>query len=198
MIRRNRTNGLCRSCWPVWHSLSIVVVPVAAAILAGQGSANASDSSDVEVRVKAAYIYNFARFVEWPARPGAGPLRIGILGKGDLERPLQEVIRGKTANGRSLEVSRVSAVTEADCCEILVIERSESRNVKDVAKALTGKPVLTVCDEENCFRDGAMIAFLIVDESVRFQINQDAAAHAGLTISSQLLKVAVSGPGKRR
>jgi len=198
VIGLNRTNGRWRPRWPVWRSLSIAVVPLAAAILSGQGAAHAGDSSDVEIRVKAAFIFNFARFVEWPPRSGAGPVRIAILGRGDLERPLRDVIRGKTVNGRSIEVARIGAATDAGCCEILLIERSESRNVKDIVLALSGTPVLTVCDSENCFRDGAMVAFRIVEESVRFEINQEAAERTGLKISSQLLKVAVPGAEKPR
>jgi hypothetical protein len=168
-------------------------------VLTGPGTARASDDSDVEIHVKVAFIYNFARFVEWPARTGAASsVHIGILGRGDLASPLEEAIRGKTANGRSIEVSRIGGVAEADNCEILLIERSESRHVKEIVQALAGKPVLTVCDDGNCFRDGAMIAFRIAEESVRFQINQEAAERAGLKISSQLLKVAVPDGAKHQ
>ena len=94
--------------------------------------------------------------------------------------------------------SRIGGVAEADNYEILLIERSESRHVKEIVQALAGKPVLTVCDDGNCFRDGAMIAFRIAEESVRFQVNQEAAERVGLKISSQLLKVAVPGEGKHQ
>jgi len=158
----------------------------------------AYDNSDVETRVKVAFIYNFARFVEWPAHAGSGPMRIGILGRGDLGAPLQEVIKGKSVNGRPIEVAQVNALTGADCCEILLIERSETKHLKEIAAALAEKPVLTVCDGGSCLRDGVMIAFQIVDESVRFQINREAAEHAGLKISSQLLKVAIPNAGNRQ
>jgi hypothetical protein len=183
--------------WTTGRSLAIALVPVAAIILAEQSSLNASDNVDVELRIKAAFIYNFARFVEWPAHSTTGPVRIGILGAGDLASSLVEAVRGKTANGRPIEVARISAATEADCCEILLIQRSESKFVRAVVESLAGKPVLTVCDGGNGYRDGVMIAFQLVDDSVRFQINQDAAEHAGLKISSQLLKVAIPDSGKR-
>lgn len=159
-------------------------------------AAGVSDESAVELRIKAAYVYNFARFVEWPTRSSQGPLRIGVLGHGDLAAPLEEIVRGKSANGRQLEVVQVSVESEADRCEIVLIERSESRRIKEIVEALAGKPVLTVCDTGNCAHDGGMIAFRMADESVRFQINQDAAEHAGLRISSQLLKVAIPAAGK--
>jgi hypothetical protein len=157
-----------------------------------------SDQSDVETRVKAAFIYNFARFVEWPAKSGSGPVRIGVLGHGELASPLEEVVRGKSANGRPIEVASVANPADAERFEILLIERSESKHLKDILQALAGKPVLTVCDGGVCQRDGGIVAFQIVDESVRFQINQEAAQAAGLKISSQLLKVALPAGGKHQ
>jgi hypothetical protein len=161
-------------------------------------NAQSADPSGGEAQLKAAFVYNFARFVEWPPAAGSGPVRIGVLGRGDLGAPLEEVVRGKSANGRLIEVERINALTQTDCCEILLIERSEMKHLKEIVASLSGKPVLTVCDGGSCFRDGAMIAFQIADESVRFQINNEAAEHGGLHISSQLLKVAISkgGPGK--
>jgi hypothetical protein len=170
-------------------------VPIIAAVF-GCAATSAADDADVEARIKAAFIYNFARFIEWPPGSAQGPLRIGIQGHGDLVSPLEEVIRGKTANGRSLEVTHVGTAGEAGHCEILLIERSEASRVREIVQTLAGKPVLTVCDDANCLRDGAMIAFRIVDDSVRFQINEEAAEHSGLKISSQLLKVAL--PAGRR
>jgi hypothetical protein len=108
-----------------------------------------------------------------------------------MASPLAELVRGKLTGGVPIEVAHLNSVAEADGCEMVLIERSESKHVKEIAQALAGKPVLTVCDGEGCYRDGGMIAFLIVDDSVRFQINQGAAEHAGLRISAQMLKVAV-------
>lgn len=179
-----------------WHPLAIALVPLIIAALFGREIAGATDSPDVETRVKAAFIYNFARFVDWPVRGVPGPVRIGVLGRGDLVLPLEEVTRGKSANGRPIEVVHFNAAAEADRCEIVLVERSESKHLREIAQAFAGKPVLTVCDGGNCLREGMMIAFRVVDESVRFQINQEAAEHAGLRISSQLLKVALPSDGK--
>ena len=187
-----------RFCCLHWQVRMIAGLSILVSALAGPGAARASDGPDVEARIKAAFVYNFARFVEWPARPVPGPVRIGILGHGDLGGPIETVTKGKLANGRPIEVAYISAATEADCCEILLIERSESKHVREIVQALAGKPVLTVSDGESALRDGVMIVFQIVEESVRFQINQDAAERAGLKVSSQLLKVALPGPGKRQ
>lgn len=181
-----------------WHRLVIALIPVGVCLAFGLGSATATESADVETRVKAAFIYNFARFVEWPPRSNPGPVRIGVLGHGDLAVLLEEVVRGKSVGGRAITVTPVGTVNEADGYEILLIERSESKHVPEIVQALAGKPVLTVSDDENGSRGGVMIAFQLVDESVRFQINQEAAERAGLKVSSQLLKVALPRRGKRQ
>jgi hypothetical protein len=188
-----RRSGLASA---VWRTLAVAFVPALVVTLFGPVAASAADNSEVETRLKVAFVYNFARFVEWPARAGSGPVRIAILGHGDLASPLEEVIKGKSANGKAIEATHINAMTEADCCEILLIERSESKHLREIVQAIAEKPVLTVCDGGNCLRDGGMIGFQIVEESVRFQINQEAAEHAGLKISSQLLKVAIPAAGK--
>jgi len=186
-MRRNARGGSLPSRWVRLG----ILVPVAAAVFGCAATSAADNAGAVEARIKAAFIYNFARFIEWPPASAQGPLRIGVQGRGDLFAPLEEVIRTKTANGRSLEVAHAGTAREAEHCEILLIERSEASRVREIVQALAGKPVLTVCDSDNCLRDGAMIAFRIVDDSVRFQINQEAVEHSGLKISSQLLKVAL-------
>ena len=195
MTRRIRTGSRTTGGRALRRVLAIAIVPILA-LLAAPRSVSASGDSEVETRLKAAYIYNFARFVEWPARPG--PIRISILGQGDLGAPLEQVVRGKVANGRAIEVTHITSMTDSDCCEILLIDRSESKHVREIVQTLAGKPVLTVSDQENGLRDGVMIAFQLFEESVRFQVNQEAAEHAGLKISSQLLKVALPWVGKRQ
>ena len=122
--------------------------------------------------------------MEWPPRSSPGPLRICVLGHGDLMAPLQDAVRGKSEGGRPVTVTAVSSPAEAECCEILLIENSESKHFSEIVQSLADKPVLTVCDDINGFRNGIMIGFRLVDESIRFQINQEAAGRAGLKISS--------------
>jgi hypothetical protein len=185
MMRRTKTLG----CKLLLLALGVGFLPFA---LVGQ-----VDSSDVEARVKVAFVYNFARFVEWPQSPPRQAIRIAVVGRGDLATPLEEITRGKTVNGRSIEVVRLTAAVPIPRCDILLVEHSESKHVNNIIQSVAGKPVLTVSDGPNCMRDGAMIGFLLVEESVRFQINQEAAEKAGLKVSSQLLKVALAPSGDR-
>jgi hypothetical protein len=181
---------------PRWSGRSNSTRFICCALIAALASAA---DSEVEIRVKAAFIYNFARFVDWPANmvSTSGAMRIGILGSGPLESPLKQVVQGKSANGKRIEVVPFNSLSDAGHCEILWIEPSESKHIAEIVRSLAGKPVLTVCNGDPCIRDGGMIAFQIVDDSVRFQINQEAAEHAGLKLSSQLMKVAIPAQGKR-
>ena len=171
---------------------------MAALVLSEPRAVSAAGDSEVEIRVKAAFIYNFARFVDWPSNTNStsSAVRIGILGSGALELPLKKVVQGKSANGKPIEVVPFNSLSDASHCEILWIEPSESKHIAEIVQSLAGKPVLTVCNGDPCILDGGMIAFQVVNDSVRFQINQEAAEHAGLKLSSQLLKVAIPAPGK--
>lgn len=192
MLKLNRS----QQCRPLPRAASCALAMVLAVVGPQAGSAAVSENSEVEIRIKAAFIFNFARFIEWPPRPAPGPVRIAILGHGDLAAPLEEVIRGKLAGGKPVTVKHIGVATEAECCEILLIERSEFGHLRDIVQTLSGKPVLTVCDAANGLVDGVMIGFKVVDDSVRFQIDQGGAERAGLKISSQLLKVALPSTGK--
>jgi uncharacterized protein DUF4154 len=187
-----------RHRWPRATTGNSRIAVLALALAVTVGMAGGQGSAEVEMHLKAAFIYNFARFIEWPGSAPAGPVRIGVLGRGNLAAPLREVIHGKSANGHPVEVATIASVADADRVQILLIQNSESKHVREIVQALAGKPVLTICENGNGIRDGAMIAFLVVDESVRFQISQKAAEQVGLKISSQLLKVALPAPEKPR
>lgn len=176
----------------------VLIVLCVLLLVRSAGEAEGVESTQVESAVKAAFLYNFARFVEWPPVHTGGAIRIGVLGKGEVGGALEDVVRGKTVNGRPIRIWRLTSAADADQCEILLIERSEVKHLKEILPLLAGKPVLTVCDGASCVKDGGMIAFQIVDESVRFQISQESAQRAGLKISSQLLKVALPFPEKHQ
>ncbi len=166
--------------------------------IAASSPAAGADSTDVETTVKALDILNFGRFVEWPTHVNSGPaLRICVAGHGDLAAVVRDSAEGKSIGGRAVTVTPVAASSAADCCEILLIERSELRHTKAIVQILAGKPVLTVCDDPNGFGAGVMVVFRLVGETIRFEINNEAASQAGLKISSQLLKVAIPGADAR-
>ena len=155
--------------------------------------------SPTEYEVKAAFLYNFARFVEWPAAalhdPGA-PFVIAILGRDPFGPILDETVAGKTVAGRPIEVHRVPRVDDARDAQIVFVSPSERANVEAILKALERPGVLTVGDTDGFAQRGGAINFVLQARKVRFEINPAAAEQAGLKMSSQLLKLAtlVAGP----
>ena len=153
-----------------------------------------------EYQIKAAFLYKFARFVEWPASSftsQASPLVIGILGEDPFGPMLDQATKGKSVQGRPLQVIRFSSLDEPPLCHLLFIGELKGHPLSQVFALLKDRSVLTVGDTEDFARSGGMIRLLMSDQRVYFDINGEAAQRAGLKISSQLLKLARStGTGR--
>jgi YfiR/HmsC-like len=151
-----------------------------------------------EYQIKAAFIYNFARFVDWPTQAFAdatSPMTIGVLGENVFGDNLQQAIHGKMVKGHPLQFKQFDSVSDATNCQVLFISASEKSHLSRILARLRGTCVLTVSENtDNFIGDGGMINLKIVDQKVRFEINNDAAKKAGLTISSKLLSLAVNSP----
>jgi YfiR/HmsC-like len=155
---------------------------------------SADAQASLEYEVKAAFLLNFAKFVEWPANAFSSPnspLAICILGKDPFGRALDEIVRGERIGGHPAIVRRMAeAGVAAKTCQIAFIAAGV-RNVPAILRAF-GPGVLTVGEQENFLVDGGVIRFAIENRRVRFDINRTAAQGAGLRLSSQLLMVARS------
>jgi hypothetical protein len=143
-----------------------------------------------EYEVKAAFIHNIAKFVEWPAAPPAdGKLRLCILGQ-DPFGAATGVLQGKQVGGSVWEVRSVNLPGDLKACHVLFIAASESGNLRQIHQRIEGAAVLTVGDTPGYAEQGVMVNFYLEENRVRFEINREAAGHAGFRISSQLLKLA--------
>jgi hypothetical protein len=141
--------------------------------------------------VKAAFLYNFAKFVKWPDElPAGSPFVVAVLGEDTFEGVLAGTLRGKTVLDRAVEVRRVDALADARRVRILFVAASEKRRLPDVVAALDGASVLTVGDMDGFADQGGMIAFKQKQDTVAFEVNLDQADQAGLKVSSQLLRLA--------
>jgi hypothetical protein len=159
----------------------------------------APPAESLEYPVKAAYIYNFSRFVEWPADGQRGSsVEICVFGEDPFGRALERAIANKSLNGRPLLVARIERLKDLRPCPILFVSSSEAERVGDVLAAIRGAPVLTVGESENFARLGGVVGFFLDGGRVRFEINLAAAADARLKISSQLLRVAAFVYNDRR
>ena len=155
-----------------------------------------------EREIKATFLFNFAQFVEWPAASFAdprAPLVIGVLGDDPFDTVLDAVIRGEVIKYRPLVVTRFRRAEDIGTCHILFVSSSESLRYTHIFEALQRRAILTVGDTDGFATSGGMIRFITEKSHVRLRINLGVARDAGLTISSQLLRVAeVVGQGQKR
>lgn len=167
----------------------------AALLLLASGWAAADDPPRVtsEYAVKAAFLYNFARFVEWPAaafRNPRDPMTLCVLGEDPFGSELDQTVDGKAVLGRQIVVRRFATPAGLEECRILFVSSSERPRFDQILAAVGNRAVLTVGEEEAFGRSGGIISFVVRQNRVRFQIDRGAASRAGLSIGSQLLEVA--------
>jgi YfiR/HmsC-like len=155
-----------------------------------------------EYQIKAAFLYNFAKFVEWPpaVSPGANdPMEICVVGEDPFGNTLNQSIEGKTVSGHKLMIRRLKPAQDMKGCQVAFISSSEKSHLPSVLESLKGGGVLTVGETEGFAALGGVINFTMENDKVRFEINLDAAGRAGLKISSKLLLLArivkEQGPG---
>jgi YfiR/HmsC-like len=160
-----------------------------------------ADQRAGEYQVKAAFLYNFAKFVTWPpaAERADQPFVIGILGDDPFGDTLDQMIVDRAIRGRKVAVRRFTAAGDALAhCQLLFVSTSEADQLTAILKVAARANVLTVSDLDRFTERGGMIGFHIEDKRVRFDINVAAAESAGLAMSSQLLKLARSVVGPQR
>ncbi len=173
-------------------------------------SAYAENAQVREYTVKAAFLYNFIKFVDWPKEKMAdanSPIEIGIMGKDPFGKAF-EPLKDKTAKGRRIVIRRLkgpaelgesSGQTEAELqrqieaakkCHVLFVCRSEKKHLKELLERFKGQPVLTVGDCDGVLQAGGIINFVMEKQKVRFEINAAGARQTRLNIRSQLLRLA--------
>jgi hypothetical protein len=140
-----------------------------------------------EGHAKAAFLFNFARFVQWPA--SASPLRIGVVGDDHVAELLEAMVRDRQISGRTLQVRALRHGDDPAGCDMLYITPSRQREDVEMLRRIHG-PVLTIGETVQFLRDGGMVRLFRDDDRVRFQINAQAATDAGLKVHSQLLSLA--------
>jgi hypothetical protein len=149
------------------------------------------EGTSKEYKVKAAFIYNFVQFVEWP--PGGvadAPMVIGILGEDPFRGALEEVVEGKSAGQRRLSVKHFARVADLKDVHVLFVPGSEEQQLGAIREKLAGASVLTIGESEDFASAGGIIRFFLEGGKIRFEINLRAAVAAKLKISARLLKLA--------
>ena len=175
------------------HSLIFAVcnAVIAAFVCAGE-HAVAQEVLYQDNEVKAAFIYHFATFVQWPEMtPPAEAFTVAVLGDKAVAEELEAFLPGREIQGRPMEVRRLRSIDEIDDAAVLFIGADRSFRLPDLIRQVEGRPMLVVTDAPGALKDGAMINFQVVDERVRFEISLTAAERAGLELSSRLLSAAM-------
>jgi 2-methylisocitrate lyase-like PEP mutase family enzyme len=171
----------------------LVLLATGLAFAANAGAQDLSSAESSEYLIKAGYIYNFAKLVEWPssaARQGQ-PIVIGVLGNDAFATALHRVVDGKKIDDRPFLVKRLKNKEYKDCgCQILFIAAAESARADEIIQLQNTASVLTIAEAPDFANRGGIIALTLQDSKVRFIVNVDAATQAALTISSRLLTLA--------
>ncbi len=157
--------------------------------------------SAAEQSIKAAYLYKFANYVEWPATVFAAesvPLTIGVFGADSLAAEVGEITAGRTVNGRRIEVRTIAAPSELSGVHILFVSAASDNDLPALADAATVHSVLVVTESEVGLKRGSVINFRLIDQRIRFDVSLDSADRNRLRLSSRLLAVAEKVRSRRR
>lgn len=146
--------------------------------------------SSAEYEVKAAFLYKFASFVEWPDVPGHAPLGICVVGRDPFGSELERVVEGKTIGGREFVILRLRTWRRGARCNILFVGASEKDRLHSLLGSLRQDNILTVGDVPGFCESGGAINLIVVESKVKLEINVDATTRSGLRLSSKLLSLA--------
>lgn len=157
--------------------------------------AAAAQATVLETTIKATYLYKFEGYVDWPKGTFASPespVTLCIVGSDPFGEVLDQALSKQIAGGRLVTARRLASVSGNTGCNVMYIAGSDTQSVEQALGVVRGTPVLTITDSASGSSETGVINFVVEDNRVRFQIDPAAASQNGLTISSDLLKLAVS------
>ena len=166
--------------WSCWFAVWLVLLP------------SAARAQKKEYQVKAAFLLNFAQFVDWPEAAFAekdAPLCIGVLGDDPFGPALDEAVDGESIRNHKLTVRRARRIEDLTNCQLVFVSTSEKKGVQDILAKFHSHPVVTVSEAAGFAEQGGTINFYREQNRVRFEINAGSALESGLKISSQLLRL---------
>lgn len=142
--------------------------------------------------IHAAMIFNFMKYIQWPDDATAGSeFVVGILGEDNVFNTLKSYYDGKPKGNKKYSIRKLSDPSEAASCQVVYIGKNKGREFDNVKNATAGKPILTITDSFNLGRKGSCINFKVVDEKLKFEINQASISAATLKVAGQLSSMAI-------
>jgi hypothetical protein len=179
---------------------ALLLAIAAAALLSPKAARSSAAYKPTEYEVKAAYLFNFGKFVRWPSELAHDQtFNLCVLGRDPFGEALDQLVQQETIDGKRIVVSRISGAAQASTCRIIFISDIEERRLPSILQSLHQRPILTVSDISGFASQGGMIEFVNDRERIRFAVNLDAADSAGIKLSSELLRIAtrVTGGSQR-
>jgi hypothetical protein len=161
-------------------------------VIASYQTASARHEASKEYQVKAAFLYNFGKFVEWPAEPPADSgnfFAVCILGRDPFGSALEEIMGGESIREHPILIRRAQEPSDLKSCHLLFISSSEQNRLPEILRTVGGMGVLTVGETPGFTQNGGIIGLMLKNNKIRFTINTAAAKQAGLKLSSQLLNL---------
>jgi len=175
-----------------WFECRLAIWFVGGALTLAPSTLQAQSNPPKEYQIKAAFLLNFAQFVDWPAAVftnAEAPLTIGVVGDDPFGAALEKTVEGETVHNRRLTIQRSRTIENVKDCHLIFIAKSEEGRVGDILSRVRTQPALTVGEVRGFARLGGVINFYLEGNKVRFEINPIAARENGLKISSQLLRL---------
>lgn len=147
-------------------------------------------AQEMDYRIHSVFLYNFTKYVQWPATAQSGDFVIGVIGDSPIYDELTKITNGRTAGTQKIVVKRFKSADGVEACHMLFV--SSSANFEKVQARVSGKPVLVITEKAGLAQKGSGINFVIRDNKCRFELNEEATRSAGLKIASELSKLAIT------
>ena len=146
-----------------------------------------AQTDEEEYSLKAAFLYRFTDYVDWGINNDQN-FTIAVLGESEITTPLNEIARNKKVKDKSMYIKEYKDINEAGSCQVVFVSKNYTGNIESVISKVGDKPVLIITEQPGACEKGADINFFVLENKLKFEINQKAVAKAGLRISSQLLQ----------
>lgn len=150
-----------------------------------------SENSDYVQDIKAVFLYNFTKYIQWDEQTELSTFDIAVFGDSPIIEPLQQIAAKKTVNKKRIQIKSIQNMDQIEDCRLLFIPETEQTRLDDIVKNIGNKTILTVSEINNSLSSGVMINFLVSNETIKFEINLMAMKQAGIHPDSEMLKLAV-------
>jgi len=149
------------------------------------------DHSANEYNLKAAFIYNFTKYVDWNSSSGENEFIIGVVGHSAIYVPLEIIANTKSVNGKRIQLRQFSSLNNYTFCNAIFISKNTDQSIEEILEKVERKGTLIISEKNGYALKGSAINFILINNSVKFEINTNKLKVAGLNVSSQLLKLAI-------